>query len=61
VLDILVQSRRDKDAAMRLTRKLLKRQDLLPTLIVTDRYRAYDAAPRPWPFSPPLSSAEGNA
>jgi putative transposase len=46
VLDILVQSRRDKDAALRLMRKLLKRQGLLPTSIVTDRYRAYDAALR---------------
>jgi len=46
VLDILVQARRDKDAALRLMRKLLKRQGLLPTSIVTDRYRAYDAALR---------------
>lgn len=46
VLDIVVQSRRDKNAALRLMRKLLKRQGLLPTSIVTDRYRAYDAALR---------------
>jgi transposase-like protein len=46
VLDILVQARRDKDAALGLMRKLLKRQGLLPTLIVTDRCRAYDAALR---------------
>src|SRR6185437_11786152 len=46
VLDMLVQSRRDKAAALRLVRKLLKRQGLLPTSIVTDRYRAYDAALR---------------
>ena len=46
VLDILVQPRRDKDAALRLMRKLLKRQGLMPTTIVTDRYRAYDAALR---------------
>ena len=46
VLDILIQPRRDKAAALRLMRKLLKRQGLLPTSIVTDRYRAYDAAPR---------------
>jgi transposase-like protein len=44
VLDILVQPRRDKDAALRLMRKLLKRQGLMPTAIVTDRYRVYDAA-----------------
>ena len=46
VLDILVQAKRDKDAALRLMRKLLKHQILLPTSIVTDRYRAYDAALR---------------
>jgi putative transposase len=42
VLDVLVQARRDKDAALR----LLKNQGIAPTSIVTDRYRAYDAALR---------------
>jgi putative transposase len=46
VLDILVQARRDKGAALRLMRKLLKHQELVPTSIVTDRHRAYDAALR---------------
>ena len=46
VLDVLVQARRDKDAALRLMRKLLKNQELVPTSIVTDRYRAYDGALR---------------
>jgi transposase-like protein len=46
VLDFLVQSKRDKDGALRLMRKLLKRQGLAPTAIVTDGYRAYDAALR---------------
>ena len=46
VLDVLVQARRDKDAALRLMRKLLKNQRIVPTSIVTDRYRAYDAALR---------------
>jgi putative transposase len=46
VLDVLVQARRDKDAALRLMRKLLKNQGLVPASIVTDRYRAYDAALR---------------
>jgi putative transposase len=46
VLDVLVQARRDKDAALRLMRKLLKNQGIVPTSIVTDRYRAYDAALR---------------
>jgi transposase-like protein len=44
VLDILVQARRDKGAALRLMHKLLKTQRLAPTSIVTDCYRAYDAA-----------------
>jgi putative transposase len=46
VLDVLVQSKRDKNAALRLMRKLLKHQGLVPTSIVTDRYRVYDAALR---------------
>jgi transposase-like protein len=46
VLDVLNQARRDTNAALRLMRKLLKRQRPLPTSIVTDRYRAYDAVPR---------------
>ena len=46
VLDMLVQSRRDKAAAMRLMRKLLKNQGMAPTELVTDRLRAYGAAAR---------------
>ena len=44
ILNVLVQARRDKDAALRLVRKLLNNQGLVPTSIVTDLYRAYDAA-----------------
>jgi putative transposase len=36
VLDIPVQSRRDKEAAKRLLRKLLKRQCRPPRVMVTD-------------------------
>jgi putative transposase len=36
VLDMLVQARRDKDAALRLMRKLLRNQGVVPTSIVTD-------------------------
>jgi transposase-like protein len=46
VLDILVQAKRDKDAALRLMRKLPKSQRVVPTSIVTDPHRAYDAALR---------------
>src|ERR1044072_6929212 len=37
VLDILVQSRRDKQAAKRLLRKLLKRQYRVPRVMITDK------------------------
>jgi putative transposase len=46
VLDILVQSRRDKDAAKRLLRKLLKRQCRAPRVMVTDKLGSYSAAKR---------------
>jgi len=36
VLDALVQSRRDKRAAKRLLRKLLKRQTRVPRVMITD-------------------------
>jgi putative transposase len=51
VLEILVQPRRDKAAAMRLLRKLLRRQRFVPTVIVTDKLRSYGAALRELGFS----------
>src|SRR3954465_6252470 len=44
VLDILVQSRRDKRAAKRLLRKLLKRQRRAPRVLITDKLARYGAA-----------------
>src|SRR5258708_14423039 len=44
VLDVLVQRQRDKAAALKLLRKLLKRQGFAPTVIVTDKLRSYGAA-----------------
>ena len=44
VLDIVVQSRRNKKAAMRLLRKLLKISSIKPQRIVTDRLGSYRAA-----------------
>src|ERR671913_428817 len=44
VLDVLVQSRRDKNAAKRLLRKLLKRQMRPPRVMVTDKLASYGAA-----------------
>src|SRR4051794_11796478 len=46
VLDLLVQSRRDMKAALRLMRKLLKKQGFAPTVWVTDKLRSYGAARR---------------
>src|ERR1700757_1178632 len=44
VLDILVQSRRDKRAAKRLLRKLLKKQRRSPRVLITDKLASYGAA-----------------
>ena len=46
VLDILVQSRRNRRAAVRFFRKLLKRQGCLPRRLITDKLRSYPAAHR---------------
>src|SRR6202007_1274849 len=51
VLEILVQPRCDKAAALRLLRKLLRRQGFVPTVIVTDKLRSYGAALREVGFS----------
>jgi putative transposase len=44
VLDVLVQSRRNKQAALKLMRKLLKSQGFCPTSVVTDKLPSYGAA-----------------
>src|ERR671921_1914666 len=44
VLDVLVQSRRDKKAAKRLLRKLVKKQMRPPRVMVTDKLASYSAA-----------------
>ena len=44
VLDMLVQRRRDTRAALRLMRKLLKKQGFAPKLLVTDKLRSYACA-----------------
>jgi putative transposase len=51
VLDILVQRRRDKSAALKLLRKLLKKQGFAPAVVVTDKLRSYGAALRVIGFS----------
>jgi putative transposase len=44
VLDLLVQRRRDKTAAVKLMRKLLKKQGFAADVLVTDKLRSYGAA-----------------
>jgi putative transposase len=46
VLDLLVQPRRDTAAALRLMRKLLKKQGYAPDELVTDKLGSYGAARR---------------
>src|SRR3979411_2928088 len=53
VLDMLVQRRRDKRAALRLMRKLLKKQGFTPKLLTTDRLGSYRAAFRCLDFTCP--------
>jgi len=44
VLDMLVQRRRDKRAALRLMRKLVRKQGFVPKLLTTDKLGSYGAA-----------------
>ena len=46
VLDFLVQSKRNAQAALKLMRKLLKKQGWTPTRITTDKLRSYHVAIR---------------
>jgi len=46
VLDVLVQPRRDKRAALKLMRRLVRKQGFAPTAVVTDKLRSYGAALR---------------
>ena len=49
VLDIIMQPRGDRKAALKLMRRLLKWQGYLPDAIVTDRLRSYGGALRDHP------------
>ena len=46
ILDLLVQPKRDKAAAVRLMRKLLKKRGYAPDVLVTDKLRSYACARR---------------
>jgi transposase-like protein len=56
-LDLIVQSRRDKRAAKKFFRKLLKRLRYVPRVMITDRLRSYGALrPKYYPVSNTFSS-----
>jgi transposase-like protein len=46
ILDVLVQTKRDTAAALKLMRKLLKKQGYAPSVLVTDKLPSYGAARR---------------
>ena len=46
ILDLLLQPKRDKAAALKLMRKLLKKQGYAPGALVTDKLGSYGAARR---------------
>ncbi|ATI43762.1 IS6 family transposase (plasmid) [Pacificitalea manganoxidans] len=46
VLDEILQRKRDKEAAERLLRRLMKRQERTPKRFITDKLRSYGAAKR---------------
>jgi len=46
ILDFLIQPRRDKAAALRLMRKLVRKHGYAPRLLVTDKLQSYGAARR---------------
>ncbi|MDB5394831.1 MAG: family transposase [Rhodospirillales bacterium] len=51
VLDLLVQTRRDRAATLKLLRKLLKRRGCAPRIVVTDLLKSYGAALRELGFA----------
>src|SRR6201986_1722057 len=57
VLDMLVQSRRDSRAALRLMRKLLRKQGFVPKLLVTDKLRSYGSGVRQLKLTRPPEQA----
>jgi transposase-like protein len=59
VLDVLVQSKRNKRAALKLMRKLLKKYRFAPDKLVTDDLRSYRAAAQIWEFRIAMSAVDG--
>lgn len=61
VLDILVQARRNKKAALKAMRKLRKKQGVAPTEIVRDKLRSYGATFRDLGLTAPIMIFVGKA
>jgi putative transposase len=59
VLDVLVQSKRNKHAALKLVRKVLRKHALVPEQLVTDELRSYSAAVRSFGSNASMSSGDG--
>ncbi len=59
VLDVLVQSKRNKHAALKLMRKLLKKYAFVPERLVTDDLRSYGAAARDLGIEAAMSAVDG--
>ena len=60
VLDVLVQSKRNKPAALKLMRKLLKKYRFAPDRVTTDKLPSYSAAARELgPGKPPSNGSVG--
>ena len=57
VLDVFMQRGCDRAAALKLLRKLLKKQGFVPAVIVTDKLGSYGAALRTIVFSGSMSKA----
>ncbi len=60
VLDVLVQSKRNKDAALKLMRKLMKKYAFAPERLVTDDLRSNSAAVRDSGIDAGTSGGDGD-
>ena len=59
VLDVLVQSKRNKQAALKLMRRLLKKYAMVPERLVTDDLRSYEPRPATWGSKTDMSEGDG--
>jgi transposase-like protein len=61
VLDVLVQSKRNKHAALKLMRKLLKKYAFALERLVTDDLRSYSAVARELDANAGMSAGDGRS